>query len=195
MKTSHSDGFNPEHLRAWWAATCRYMGANMACPHAAATVANEASWAAPRTNSHGARKRFIARARGRLLRSSGHEDAEDPLGELERLFNKQVAFIACHPEVPSQLLTWLAQDGDARLRQRVRKVISHFAGRLARLIGRARQQGQVRAEVEPQSAAMRLVGLIQSLALNNQPEPPGLLLKEASNAFALFRAGLVPQSA
>lgn len=194
MKTSHSDGFNPEHLRAWWAATCRYMGTNTACPRAAAAVADD-GWVAPRTNSHGARKRFIARVRGRLLRSSRHVDVQDPLDELERVFHKQVAFIACHPEVPSQLLTWLAQDGDARLRQRVRKVISHFADHLAKIIGRARQQGLVRPEVEPQSAAMRLVGLIQGLVLNKSPQPPGSLLREATNAFALFRAGLVPQSA
>lgn len=194
MKTTNSDGFDPEHLRAWWAATCRHMGTGMECPPSSATGTTD-GWMAPHIDSHGARKRFIARARGRLLRSFRRDDMGDPLAELECIFLKQIAFIASHPEVPRRLLAWLAQDDDARLRKRVRSIISHFAGRLARLIGRARQQGQVRAEVEPQSAAMRLVGLIQSLALNNQPQPPGLLLKEASNAFALFRAGLVPQSA
>lgn len=190
MQTDDTKGFDNAHLQAWWAATRHYLCADLeGLTDAARTGEVWPSW---ETASHGGRKRFIARARGRLLRSLGRGEHDDPLRELERAFQRQIAFIAWHPEVPRRLLAWLRQDGDMRLRRRIQAVIGHYAARLARIIGRAKQLGLVRADIEPQSEAMRLVGLIQCLALGIDPDSPGreTLFKEATSAFAFFQAGL-----
>lgn len=191
MQTDDTKGFDNAHLQAWWAATRYYLSADLENLPRAIDRAGD-GWPPSQMDSHGSRKRFIARARGRLLRSLGCGEHDDPLRELERAFQRQIAFIAWHPEVPRRLLTWLRQDGDVRLRRRIQAVIGHYAGRLARLIGQARQQGLVRSDIEPQSEAMRLVGLIQNLALGIDPctTQRETLFREAASTFALFRAGL-----
>lgn len=192
MQTDDTKGFDNVHLQAWWAATRHYLCADL--DSLADTARAEDPWPAGKTDSHGGRKRFIARARGRLLRSLGRGEQDDPLRELELAFQRQIAFIAWHPEVSGRLLSWLRQDGDARLKRRIQAVIGQYATRLARLIGRARQQGLVRADIDPQFEAMRLVGLIQGLALAAGDRRREILLDEADGTFARFRGGLVGAS-
>jgi hypothetical protein len=189
MQTDDTKGFDNAHLQAWWAATRHYLFADL--DSLADTGRDEDPWPAGKTDSHSERKRFLARARGRLLRSLGRAEHDDPLRELEHAFQQQIAFIAWHPEVPARLLSWLRQDGDARLKRRIRAVIDHYATRLARILDRARQQGLVRADIDPRSEAMRLVGLIQGLALGAGDRRWEMLLDEASGTFACFRTGLI----
>jgi hypothetical protein len=63
---------------------------------------------------------------------------------------------------------------------------------LARIIAHAKQQGLVRADVQPSAAAISLVGVIQGLALRTPaaPQRGEWFLREAAEAFALYRAGL-----
>jgi hypothetical protein len=189
MQTDDMKGFDNAHLQTWWAATRHYLCADL--DSLADTGRAEDIWVSPETGSHGSHKRFIARARGRLLHSLGHAKHDDPLRELERAFQRQIAFITWHPQVPVRLLSWLRQDGDARLKRRVQAVIGQYATRLARIIGRARQQGLVSADIDPRFEAMRLVGLIQELALGAGDRQREILLDEAAGTFARFRTGLV----
>lgn len=189
MQTDNMKGFDNAHLQAWWAATRHYLCADL--DSLADTGRGEDIWVSSEAGSHGSRKRFIARTRGRLLRSLGRTEDDDPLRELERAFQRQIAFIAWHPEVPVRLLSWLRQDGDARLKRRIQAVIGQYATRLARIIGRARQQGLVSADIDPRSEAMRLVGLIQGLALTAGHRRREILLDEAAGTFARFRSGLI----
>lgn len=140
-----------------------------------------------------ARKKFIARVKGRLLRSVRRGEQGDSLRELERAFQQQIAFIAKHPDIPRRLLSWLAQDDDRGLQRRVRMLIGHYATRLARIIARAKRQGLVSAEIKPHAAAIFLVGVIQGLVLGTPAAPQWRewFLREAAEAFALYRAELV----
>jgi len=183
--------FDPEHLRRWWEATCYYLFADMeSLPGAAA--ADKDGWLPPQTDSHGGRKRFIARARGQLLRSVRHGEQGDSLRQLENAYQRQITFIARHPDVPRRLLSWLTQDDDRGLQRRVRRLIGHYACRLARIIARAKQQGLVRANIEPHAAALSLVGVIQGLVLRADaaPQRREWFLMESVEAFARYRAGL-----
>ncbi len=151
-------------------------------------------WSPPRPESRGGRRRFVARARGRLLRLARCARREDAFCELECLFRLQVGFILRHPEVPRRMMAWLSKEGDAPLRHRIRRVIDHYASRIAAIIGRAKAQGLVRADIDPMQAAMRLVGIVQGLALGIGADPRQDRLAEASNAFLGFRASLAPSS-
>lgn len=177
--------FEPDYFERWWEVSRRYLLGDVVGPVTAA-------WAPPATDSHGGRKRFIARVRGRLLRSLKQIGARDPLRELACAFRQQMAFIALHPDVPQRLLFWLTQDRDRGTQRRVRLLITHYAGRLTGIIDRAKRQGLVRAEVHPRSAAYSLVGIVQAFALRAPatPEQRGRFLNEADEAFALYRAGL-----
>lgn len=179
-----------DHLKRWWEATCYYLFADMESLPGAAEAKD--GWLPPQTDSHGGRKRFIARARGQLLRSVRRGEQGDSLRELESAFQQQIAFIARHPDVPRRLLSWLAQDDDRGLQRRVRMLIGHYATRLARIIARAKEQGLVRADVQPSAAAISLVGVIQGLVLRTPaaPQRKEWFLREAVEAFALYWAGL-----
>ncbi|MDA8258079.1 MAG: hypothetical protein M0Z99_21055 [Betaproteobacteria bacterium] len=195
MTDDSMNRFEQEHIKRWWETTRYYLFAEMeSLPGAAAEV--EDGWSPPQTDSRGGRKKFIARVRGRLLRSIGHVEQDNPLRGLENAFQQQIAFIARHPDVPRRLLSWLAQNDDRGLQRRVRMLIANYVGRLARIIARAKQQGLVRADVRPSAAAISLVGVIQGLMLRTPAAPwwREWFLREAAEVFALYRAGLAVSS-
>lgn len=194
MTDDSMNRFEQDHLKRWWEATRYYLFADMESLPGAAEAKD--GWLPPQTDSHGGRKRFIARARGQLLRAVRRGEQGDSLRELESAFQQQIAFIARHPDVPRRLLSWLAQDDDRGLQRRVRMLIGHYATRLARIIARAKEQGLVRADVQPSAAAISLVGVIQGLVLRTPAarQRREWFLREAAEAFALYRAALAVPS-
>lgn len=120
----------------------------------------------------------------------------DPLRELEGVFQQQIAFIARHPDVPRRLLSWLAQDCDPGLQRRVRMLIAYYATRLAQIITRAKQQGQVSADIKPDAAAISLVGVIRKLVVETHaiPQQRESFLRKAAELFALYRTALAVPS-
>ena len=114
MTSDSMNRFEQDHLKRWWEATCYYLFADMESLPGAAAEAKD-GWLPPQTDSHGGRKRFIARARGQILRSVRRGEQGDSLRELESAFQQQIAFIARHPDVPRRLLSWLAQDDDGNV--------------------------------------------------------------------------------
>lgn len=195
MTSDSMNRFEQEHLERWWEATRYYLFADMESLLVAAAV-SENGWSPPQTDSHGGRKRFIARVRGRLLRSFKSGRKDDPLRELESVFQQQITFIARHPDVPRRLLSWLAQDRDPGLQRRVRMLIGYFVTRLAQVIARAEQKGLIRAGIKPHAAAISLVGVIQKLVLETHavPQRGESFLRKAAEAFALYRAALAVPS-
>lgn len=191
MTSERRNRFDQEHLKRWLATTRYYLFSDMdTLPGTSARV--EDDWPPAQTDSNSGRNRLIARVRDRLLRPSKREGQGDPLRELGDIFHQQITFIARHPDVPRRLLVWLAQDSDRALQRRVRMLIGNFATRQARIIGRARQQGLIRADIEPYAAAMGLVGVTQQLVLETciTPQPMESFLRKASVAFACYLAAL-----
>ena len=78
MTDDSMNRFEQDHLKRWWEATRYYLFADMESLPGAAAEAKD-GWLPPQTDSHGGRKRFIARARGRLLRSVRRGEQGDSL--------------------------------------------------------------------------------------------------------------------
>lgn len=191
MNTGDTNTFEQAHLEKWLETTRLYLFSALESHAGAAGKAP----LAPKLDSHGAQDRFISRVRGRMLRLVKHTPQHDrnALRELERVFYFQALFVSRHPEVPRRLLGWLSQGSDTRIRRRVRKIIGHFESRLCRMIAQAKQQGCIRADIDPCAAAGVFIGMIQGLALRlnvnlRQREP---LLREAFESFSVYRAGMV----
>jgi hypothetical protein len=191
MNTGDTKYFDETHLAQWMNATRQYLSIEQQCP------ANATEWVLlePALDSHGARDRFLSRARGDLLRlvkrTVSHH--QNPLQELEHAFHSQASFIAQHPDIPKRLLGWLSQNGDSRIRRRIQKVIDQYEARLCRMIGQAKTQGLIRANIEPRAAASIFISMIQALALRMTVDlrQRELMLCEAFDGFAMYRAGLV----
>lgn len=194
MNISDTNKLEHAHLEQWLETTRHYLFADLESLADAAEKALLES----KLDSHGAQGRFISRARGgllRLLKCTAQHD-QNPLQELERAFYFQVSFISRHPDVPKRLLGWLSQGSDTRIRRRIQMVIDHYESRLCRMIGRAKHQGLISTGIEPQTAASLFVGMIQGLALrmNAGLLQRELLLREAVEVFALYRAGMASPS-
>lgn len=80
MTSDSMNRFEQEHLKRWWETTHYYLFADMESLPGAAAVAED-GWSPPQTDSHGGRKRFIARVRGRLLRSVKRGGERRPAAE------------------------------------------------------------------------------------------------------------------
>lgn len=186
--TGQSTGqFAPAHLAQWLETTRYYLFADLESAAGADTLPRL------RQDSHGAQTHFIARVRGRLLRLLKRPPAgeQNSLQELEHAFYSQITFIALNPAVPRRMLGWL-RGGDARLQRRIQRVIDHYVSRLSGIIERGKRQGAIRADINPRSAAMRFVDMIQALVLGADAglHPREGLFRAATTAFALFRADL-----
>jgi AcrR family transcriptional regulator len=190
MNTGDKEQFEPAHLAQWLETTRYYLFADL--EGLAAPIEN----ALPqlRQDSHGAQDRFISRARGKLLRLVKRAARQDqnPLQELEHAFYFQASFVSQHPDIPKRLLGWLSQGGDTRIHRRIQRVIGHYESRLCRMIAQAKQQGLIRSDVDPRTAAGLFIGMIQSLALrvNANLLQRERLLREAFEAFAVYLAGM-----
>lgn len=195
MNSSNSKPFDPAHLRAWLETTRRYLFSDQEGRTNTTEYETLKLGIQPHLDSHGAKDRFVSRARGRLLRLMKHsaQCERNPLLELERAFKIQVLFIARHPEIPRRLLAWVSQSRDSRIQRRIRKVIGHYESRISRLIARARQQGAIKADIDPQVAAGIFIGLIQSLAIRRNLNlcQRKRLLNETFARFSQFRAVMI----
>lgn len=148
MNTGDTGKFEHAHLEQWLKTTRHFLFSDQ--ESLADTV--EKTLLESRLNSHGAQDHFISRTRGRLLRlvKSAAQQDQNPLQELERVFYIQVLFLSRHPDVPKRLIGWLAHGGNLRIRRRIQMVIDHYESRLCQMIERAKHQGLIRDDVEPQ---------------------------------------------
>lgn len=223
MNTGNTGKFEHVYLEQWLETTRHYLFADQESPvNAASSPAaasslsaigrhqqNAASMAERdvattekgllqlRLDSHGAQGRFISRVRGRLLRlvSRAAQCDQNPLRELERVFCSQVLFIARNPDVPMRMLGWLLESGNDRIRRRIRSIIGCYEAKLSRLLGRAKRQNLVKAEVDPHAAAERFVAMIQGLALSRcvDSHHPEQFLDEAAKIFLVYLNGIRTQ--
>jgi hypothetical protein len=190
MNTVDTDLFENAYLAQWLKTTHHYLLGDQK----RVVNATETALLDSKSDSHGAQDRFLSRARGSLLRlvkrTAQHD--QNPLQELERAFYFQVSFIAQHPDIPKRLLGWLSQNGDSRIRRRIQKVIDQYESRLCRMIDRAKHQGLIRADIEPRTAASVLISMIQGVALKMDADfrQRELMLREAFEGFAMYRAGM-----
>lgn len=194
MNGDDADHFVPEHLAKWRKVTCEYLFVPLAEARREDAVDVEETLRHPAAkggSSRGLILSWAGRALSHLLKRAAKGEA-DPLQALENALYFQVSLMAKHPFVPRTLLDWYAHTGDARVRSRIRGVIGHHEKRLSRLIGRAIQQGLVKSNVDAQSAAGVLVGMIQGLALrmNAGISRPEMLLREAATVFSIYLDGI-----
>jgi len=194
MNTGNTDKFEKAYLEQWLNATRHYLFAD----RKDLVEATETALLESNLESHGAQDRFISRTRGsllRLLKRTAKQD-QNPLHELERAFYFQISFIAQQPDIPKRLLRWLSQSGDDRIHRRIQAVINNYESRLCRIIDQAKHQGLIRAGIEQQTAAKLFIGMIQSLVLrmNGGLRQRELLLREAVEVFALYRASIASAS-
>ncbi|MDY0270464.1 TetR/AcrR family transcriptional regulator [Trichloromonas sp.] len=120
--------------------------------------------------------------------------APSPLAALEAVFLTHVDFVARHPGVPRMLFGELQRAGESAPKQLARTLVQHYGEHLQRIIATGRQQGELRAEIDPDAAVLLFIGTIQGLVMQSllagQLEN---LRRDAPRVFALYRRAIGSQ--
>ncbi|MFZ4758949.1 MAG: TetR/AcrR family transcriptional regulator [Burkholderiaceae bacterium] len=114
-----------------------------------------------------------------------------PLQALEAVFVAHIGFIAEHPGAPRMLLAELQKAGDSVPKRMVTALIGGYRERLAWLLERGKEAGEVDPQLDVESATTLYVGMIQGLVMQSlSAGEPKRLLRDAPKAFAIFRKGI-----
>jgi AcrR family transcriptional regulator len=92
---------------------------------------------------------------------------ETPLAKIEAAFLAHVAFVATNPGVPRVLFHELQYPGDSPVRTEVRSMIASYRKRLAELFMRAKEAGELPADLDTTLAPMLFIGAIQGLVMQS----------------------------
>lgn len=115
---------------------------------------------------------------------------ETPLAKIEAAFLAHVAFVATNPGVPRVLFHELQYPGDSPVRTEVRSMIASYRKRLAELFTRAKEVGELPADLDTTLAPMLFIGAIQGLVMQSAlaGDETGMM-KRARPLFALLLHG------
>lgn len=103
-----------------------------------------------------------------------------PLEVLERLFHAQVAFVADHPGVPRILFHELQRPAGSPLQLLARNIVAGYRERLKTLIRRAKEAGELPAELDEEAAAVLFVGTVQGLVVQSTLFSGALDMRDAA---------------
>jgi AcrR family transcriptional regulator len=94
----------------------------------------------------------------------GLDPGLDSLGRLRAVIRFQLGFIQRQPGIPRLLFSEELQTGDPAFRARMEALVGFFLQFLTGLLRGAREAGQIRADIDPESHACLLLASIQGLA-------------------------------
>lgn len=94
----------------------------------------------------------------------GLDPGLDPLTQLRTVIRFQLGFIQRQPGIPRLLFSEELQTGDPEFRARMEALVGFFLQFLTGLLRAAREAGQIRANIDPESHACLLLASIQGLA-------------------------------
>ncbi|HZL43456.1 MAG TPA: TetR/AcrR family transcriptional regulator [Verrucomicrobiae bacterium] len=85
----------------------------------------------------------------------------DALERLHLLLMRHVQLVRHHAGIPRVLFSEQIFAGSARRKQRVHQTLQGYLQKIARIIAEGRDQGQIRADIAPDTAAVMFLGLVQ----------------------------------
>jgi AcrR family transcriptional regulator len=117
--------------------------------------------------------------------------APSPVDALGAVFKAHVAFVQSHPGVPRLIFHELQRPQDSPIKQEVRLLLQRYRKLLLGLLGAAREQGQVAANLDPEAAATLFVGIVQGLVMQSMlTGKPASMKAQADGVFAIYLRGI-----
>jgi len=115
-------------------------------------------------------------------------ETDDPLGQLRGVLIRHVRFIREGRAIPRILFSDDVHSGDPQRKQRIGAIILAYAEKLAEIVRRGQQQGQIRPEVDPSTAALMFFGMIAPAGMLWQLTEGGFdVTKLAERSWTLFK--------
>lgn len=118
-------------------------------------------------------------------------DVKSPMEALEAMFLAHVRFLVAHPGAPRMILGELQNDRASVTRQIANVMIGQYKERLRTLIDAGKTCGEIRSEVDTESAGTLFLGAIQGMVVQSLL---GSRIEQISNhapgVFAIYRQGI-----
>ena len=93
------------------------------------------------------------------------EGGSSPINKLRALIAAQLRLIQATPAIPAILFSRELHTKNKELRVAFLALMGRFRGLIADLIIHAQDAGEIRGDIDPDDAALLIVGLVQGLAL------------------------------
>jgi AcrR family transcriptional regulator len=117
----------------------------------------------------------------------------DALERLHLLLMRHVQLVHHHVGIPRVLFSEQIFAGSARRRRRVHQTLQGYLQKIAQIIGEGRTQGQIRADIAPDTVAVMFLGLVQpAIILWLMSDGAFDVAPHTERAWRLFREMLEP---
>jgi TetR/AcrR family fatty acid metabolism transcriptional regulator len=100
-----------------------------------------------------------------VARVAGGKDAVE---RLEQLYELHTDFLKTQPAIPLIMFSLLASNRNPALKQRMISVIASYVAEVRNIIAKGQPQGEIAPAIDPMSAALLFVGMIQPLIILSQ---------------------------
>ncbi len=131
--------------------------------------------------------------RGRLMSvvDMAINQGSGPLDSLERMFFAHLGFVDKVPAIPKLIFTDQLLKKNPRIKELIRNILSDYEAKVANLLAQAKEQHQIRADLDEQSAAVMFTGIIQGLVIRvSIIEARKSLIAEGKLVFPIFLHGI-----
>ncbi len=133
---------------------------------------------------------WIRTAIGRMLDEAERGEA-DPLRAVEKMFHAHVRFVQKHPGIPRVVFSEHLLTGKPVFRRLIGAMVDGYEKRIAAKIAEAKKRGLAASSVEPKSAAVLYIAMVQGIVIRTTIFTEGPRLDDlARHVFPLFRDSL-----
>lgn len=118
-----------------------------------------------------------------------------PLAALEAVFTAHIEFVAIHPGVPRMLFGELQSAEDSAPKRMARTLIQKYGERLAVLIEKGKDEGEIEPTVDSVAAVALFIGTVQGLVMQSLLSgDTGAMRDKVPGVFAIYRRGIESRS-
>lgn len=131
--------------------------------------------------------------RGRLMSvvDMAANQGSDPLDSLERMFFAHLGFVDKVPAIPKLIFTDQLLKKNPRIKELIRSILADYEAKVTNLLTQAKEQHQIRADLDEHSAAVMFTGIIQGLVIRvSIIEARKSLIAEGKLVFPIFLQGI-----
>lgn len=133
---------------------------------------------------------WVKKAMGQML-DMAEKNEPDPLRAIEKMFYAHIRFVQKHPGIPRVVFSEHLLAGKPVFRRLIGEMVDGYEKRVAAKITAAKKMGLAAAAVEPKSAAVLYIAMVQGIVIRTTIFKDGPALDElARHVFPLFKMSL-----
>lgn len=133
---------------------------------------------------------WIKKALGLMLDAAEKGEA-DPLRAIEKMFYAHIRFVQKHPGIPRVVFSEHLLTGKPVFRRLIGEMVDGYEKRIAAKITAAKEMGLAAVAVEPKSAAVLYIAMVQGIVIRTTIFKDGPGLDElARHVFPLFKMSI-----